>query len=77
MQARRVQEEIVKAYEAYQFHLIYQKIHHFCTIELGSFYLDIIKDRQYTTQTIVWHDVLHKPRFFILSKLWCVGLRLF
>lgn len=47
---RRVQDEIVKAYEAYQFHQIYQKIHHFCTIELGSFYLDIIKDRQYTTQ---------------------------
>lgn len=49
--ARRVQEDIIKAYDAYQFHLIYQKIHHFCTIELGSFYLDIIKDRQYTTQT--------------------------
>src|SRR6201999_713083 len=38
-------------YEAYQFHLIYQKIHHFCAVELGSFYLDIIKDRQYTSQT--------------------------
>lgn len=49
--ARRVQEDIIKAYDAYQFHLIYQKIHHFCTIEMGSFYLDIIKDRQYTTQT--------------------------
>jgi len=47
---RIVQEEILAAYEAYQFHLIYQKIHHFCAIELGSFYLDIIKDRQYTTQ---------------------------
>lgn len=49
--ARIMQAEIIKAYEAYQFHLIYQKIHHFCTIELGSFYLDVIKDRQYTTQT--------------------------
>ena len=49
--ARLVQEEIVKAYDAYQFHVIYQKIHHFCTIELGSFYLDIIKDRQYTMPT--------------------------
>lgn len=48
--ARRVQEDIIKAYDAYQFHLIYQKIHHFCTIEMGSFYLDVIKDRQYTTQ---------------------------
>lgn len=49
--ARRVQDDIVKAYETYQFHIIYQRIHHFCTIEMGSFYLDIIKDRQYTTQT--------------------------
>jgi isoleucyl-tRNA synthetase len=49
--ARLMQAEIIKAYDAYQFHVIYQKIHHFCTIELGSFYLDIIKDRQYTTQT--------------------------
>jgi isoleucyl-tRNA synthetase len=49
--ARLIQEEIVKAYEAYQFHIIYQKIHHFCTVEMGSFYLDIIKDRQYTTKS--------------------------
>lgn len=43
-----LQTEILAAYEQYQFHVIYQKIHHFCAIELGSFYLDIIKDRQYT-----------------------------
>ncbi len=49
--ARLLQDEIIKAYESYQFHLIYQKIHYFCTVELGGFYLDIIKDRQYTTQT--------------------------
>jgi isoleucyl-tRNA synthetase len=49
--ARLIQEEIIKAYDAYQFHIIYQKIHHFCTVELGSFYLDIIKDRQYTTKS--------------------------
>lgn len=47
---RLFQEDIIKAYETYQFHAIYQKIHHFCTVELGSFYLDIIKDRQYTTK---------------------------
>jgi len=49
--ARLLQDEIIKAYESYQFHLIYQKVHHFCTVELGGFYLDIIKDRQYTMQT--------------------------
>jgi len=48
--ALRLQEEIKAAYEAYQFHLVYQKVHNFCVVELGSFYLDIIKDRQYTCQ---------------------------
>ncbi|WP_316367719.1 isoleucine--tRNA ligase [Candidatus Thiodiazotropha sp. CDECU1] len=46
----QLQQEIVEAYANYQFHLIYQKIHNFCVNELGGFYLDIIKDRQYTTQ---------------------------
>lgn len=48
---RSLQAEILKAYEDFQFHLVSQKIHHFCTMDMGSFYLDIIKDRQYTTQT--------------------------
>jgi len=48
--ARLLQEEIIQDFDAYQFHLIYQKVHQFCSIDLGSFYLDIIKDRQYTTQ---------------------------
>ena len=46
---RRLQEEILEAYDQYLFHLIYQKIHNFCSVDLGSLYLDIIKDRQYTT----------------------------
>lgn len=50
-QAQSVQNKIIAAYDKYQFHAIYQMIHHFCSVELGSFYLDIIKDRQYTTQT--------------------------
>ncbi len=49
--ARQVQEEIIDAYESYQFHLIVQKLHHFCVVDLGGFYLDVIKDRQYTMQT--------------------------
>jgi isoleucyl-tRNA synthetase len=48
--ALRLQEEIIEAYRTYQFHLIYQKIHNFCVVDLGGFYLDVIKDRQYTTQ---------------------------
>jgi isoleucyl-tRNA synthetase len=45
-----LQTEIKAAYETYQFQHIYQKVHHFCVIDLGGFYLDIIKDRQYTAK---------------------------
>jgi isoleucyl-tRNA synthetase len=45
-----LQQEIIQAYSEYQFHFVYQKIHNFCVNEMGGFYLDIIKDRQYTTQ---------------------------
>ncbi|UZJ44681.1 isoleucine--tRNA ligase [Marinimicrobium sp. C6131] len=48
--AAELQADIINAYDQYQFHLIYQKLHNFCVVELGGFYLDIIKDRQYTTQ---------------------------
>ncbi|MEJ2213053.1 MAG: isoleucine--tRNA ligase [Gammaproteobacteria bacterium] len=45
-----MQKEIIDAYRDFQFHLIYQKVFNFCVVDLGGFYLDIIKDRQYTTQ---------------------------
>ncbi len=44
----RLQAEVVEAYESYNFHLIYQKVHQFCVVELSAFYLDVIKDRVYT-----------------------------
>ncbi len=44
----RTQATIQTAYDAYQFHTVYQTIHHFCSVDMSSFYLDIIKDRQYT-----------------------------
>jgi isoleucyl-tRNA synthetase len=44
-----LQNDVVTAYRNYEFHDIYQKIHNFCVVELGGFYLDIIKDRLYTT----------------------------
>lgn len=62
-----LQEEIVEAYENYQFHVIYQKIHNFCAVDMGGFYLDLIKDRQYTSaqqskarrscQTVMYHII--------------------
>lgn len=59
------QHEIKDAYDNYQFHTVVQRLMRFCSVEMGSFYLDIIKDRQYTTkasslarrscQTALWH----------------------
>ena len=46
-----LQEEIIEAYDTYNFLSVYRKVHNFCTLDLGGFYLDIIKDRQYTTQS--------------------------
>ncbi|MBV1882917.1 MAG: isoleucine--tRNA ligase [Pseudomonadales bacterium] len=45
-----LQKDIIDHYDDYEFLPIYQKIHHFCSLDLGGFYLDIIKDRLYTTQ---------------------------
>lgn len=49
--ARELQDDIQRAYDNYEFHLIYQRVHNFCAVDMGSFYLDVIKDRQYTCQT--------------------------
>jgi isoleucyl-tRNA synthetase len=48
--AQAAQEDILKAYESYDFHEVVQRLMRFCSIEMGSFYLDIIKDRQYTAK---------------------------
>ncbi|MFO1400811.1 MAG: isoleucine--tRNA ligase [Steroidobacteraceae bacterium] len=63
--ATALQQEIIAAYRSYDFHVIYQKVHNFCVVDLGGFYLDILKDRLYTTrvdglprrsaQTAMWH----------------------
>ncbi|MBL6750116.1 MAG: isoleucine--tRNA ligase [Nevskia sp.] len=49
--ARRLQEELVAAYRDAQFHLVYQKLHNYCVVDLGGLYLDILKDRLYTMPT--------------------------
>jgi isoleucyl-tRNA synthetase len=45
---RELQNEITAAYRDYAFHLIYQKVHNFCVVDLGGLYLDVLKDRLYT-----------------------------
>jgi isoleucyl-tRNA synthetase len=84
--AAKLQKEIMVAYEDYQFHQIYQKLHNFCNVDMGSFYLDIIKDRQYTTkadsiarrstQTAMYHVIEAMTRWlapilsFTAEELW-------
>ena len=63
-----LQADCQSAFDSYQFHIICKKIQQFCSIDMGSFYLDIIKDREYTMpdnslgrrsgQTVMYH-VLH------------------
>ncbi|MCG7601893.1 isoleucine--tRNA ligase [Halomonas sp. McH1-25] len=48
--AAQLQARIETAYSDYRFLDVYQQVHTFCARELGGFYLDVIKDRQYTTQ---------------------------
>jgi len=49
--AAELKQEIINDYDSYEFHHVFQKIHHFCNVDLGSFYLDVTKDRQYTVQS--------------------------
>ncbi|MCT2387765.1 isoleucine--tRNA ligase [Erwinia pyrifoliae] len=63
--ALAAQNDIFASYEAYDFHEVVQRLMQFCSVEMGSFYLDIIKDRQYTAkadglarrscQTALWY----------------------
>ncbi len=47
----RLAERIRAAYDDFEFHVVYHSVHNFCTVDLSSFYLDIVKDRLYTART--------------------------
>ncbi|TDB48985.1 isoleucine--tRNA ligase [Photorhabdus luminescens] len=49
--AQAAQADIAKCYDEYDFHTVVQRMMQFCSVEMGSFYLDIIKDRQYTAKS--------------------------
>ncbi|QKI88568.1 isoleucine--tRNA ligase [Thiomicrorhabdus xiamenensis] len=84
--AAQLQKEIIESYDEYNFLNIYQKVTHFCSIELGAFYLDVIKDRQYTckadglprrsAQTALYHIVEAMTRWiapilsFTAEEIW-------
>jgi isoleucyl-tRNA synthetase len=60
-----LQAEILKHYESYEYHPVVAKLQTYCSEDLGSFHLDILKDRLYTAgvaskarrsaQTAMWH----------------------
>jgi isoleucyl-tRNA synthetase len=47
--AQRMQRQVLRDYEAFEFHYVAQKLQAFCSEDLGGFYLDILKDRLYTS----------------------------
>lgn len=48
--AQEVQGKVREIYDRYQYHQLFQLLYDFCISDLGGFYLDVIKDRQYTMQ---------------------------
>ncbi len=44
----KLEQEVLKAYDDYEFHVVYQKVSQFIAVELSSIYHDVIKDRLYT-----------------------------
>jgi len=49
LRLQRMIDRVVKAYDNYEFHTVYQAVHHFCAVEMSAFYLDILKDRLYAS----------------------------
>ena len=84
--AVELQRHVTDAYASYEYHQIYQRVHNFCVVDLGSFYLDVIKDRQYTlpaasharrsAQTAMYHVVEAMVRWlapilsFTADEIW-------
>jgi isoleucyl-tRNA synthetase len=84
--ARRTQVELIQEYNDYQFHQVVKKIHNFCSIDMGGFYLDVLKDRLYTTpansiarhsaQTAMYHIIHALARWlapilsFTAEEIW-------
>lgn len=49
-QLELLKEKVRGAYGEYEFHVIYHAVNAFCTVEMSAFYLDILKDRLYTSR---------------------------
>jgi isoleucyl-tRNA synthetase len=85
---RELQTQCIADYERFEFHKIVQSLQNFCAEDLGAFYLDILKDRLYTTaansrprraaQSALWHIVQTLTRLmapilsFTAEEIWQV-----
>ena len=83
---RQLVEKSAKAYEKFEFHVIHHSLHNFCAVDLSAFYLDILKDRLYTSapsstprrsaQTAIYHILDHLARLmapilvFTAEEIW-------
>jgi isoleucyl-tRNA synthetase len=47
---RRLSEKVLRAYESYEFHLIFHAVNNFCAVDMSSFYLNVLKDRLYCSK---------------------------
>lgn len=79
-------ERVRSAYRRYEFHIVYHSIHHFCAVDLGGFYLDVLKDRLYcdppqgrkrrSAQTAMYHTLMELVRLlapilvFTADEIW-------
>ncbi|MBP6095672.1 MAG: isoleucine--tRNA ligase [Methyloversatilis sp.] len=85
---RDLQERVTNDYMAFEFHRVVQALQHFASEDLGGFYLDILKDRLYTTapgsharrsaQAALWHITQTLVRLmapvlaFTAEEIWAV-----
>ncbi len=85
---RQMQEAVLADYRIYSFHTAVQRLHHFCSEDLGAFYLDILKDRLYTAgqnskprraaQSVLWHILQTLTRLmapilsFTAEEIWAL-----
>ncbi|MGE5330088.1 MAG: isoleucine--tRNA ligase [Deltaproteobacteria bacterium] len=50
MKVNKLIKRVTEAFENYEYHIVYHSIHNFCVVDMSNFYLDIIKDRLYTSK---------------------------
>lgn len=66
----QVQEKVTAAFENYEFHVMYHTVHNYCTVDLSAIYLDVLKDRLYTSgATSVSRRAAQTTMYHILKTL--------